>query len=257
MRIVRPSSAALALLLGLASSIVLAQSPPAPPAAPAKEQPPAASATAAAAAPTATAAPAAPAAPAAAAGPAKQTGAATAQAGPAKPAAQARPAAKGPGRKGRKIKDLASKLEGPVATYPGFRMLPDGSSRVFVQVSPKVDVTESKAEGRLVYRMKGARAIQTNQFALVTSFFPTPVGRVQLVDQGADLDLVIDLRIKTDSRHRVLETDSGIVVQVDFPALPPGTQLTASVPKAPAEHRKGKAKRVGKAPDEGEDDGSF
>ena len=45
--------------------------------------------------------------------------------------------------------------------------------------------------------------------------------------------MVIDLRLKSDAQHRVLDTDAGIVVQVDFPKLPPGTQLKVSVPQPP------------------------
>ena len=73
-------------------------------------------------------------------------------------------------------------------------MLADGGSRVFLQVNGKVEVTESKTDRRLVYRMKGVQAIQTNRFPLVTSFFVTPVAKVQLVGRGHNLDMVIDLR---------------------------------------------------------------
>ena len=236
MRFVRPSSAALSLLLGLAPSIVLAQGPPAAPAPPAKDG----------------------AAPAAGASPAKGAAAPATPARPPAVAAQLEapaPAARPQGRKkgGRKVKELARKLEGAVATYPGFRMLPDGTSRVFVQVSQKVEVTESKAEGRLVYRMKGAQAIQTNRFPLVTTFFATPVGKVQLIDQGGDLDMVIDLRLKSDVQYRVLDTDAGIVVQVDFPKIPPGAQSVATTPEAPATApRRRRAMPAAEAPDENE-----
>ncbi|WP_438020023.1 AMIN domain-containing protein [Sorangium sp. So ce315] len=162
-------------------------------------------------------APAAPAAPKAA--PAQAT---TAPAPAKAPAAGAPPAARqrpGRARKPKKADDLAGR---PVATFPGFRMLPTGGSRVFVQIhGGKVDVAESKAAGRLVYRMKGAGAIQTNRFPLVTAFFATPVTQVQLVDQGNDLDMVIDLRAQTEATYRVIETEQGVVIQVDFPPFVP------------------------------------
>ena len=119
----------------------------------------------------------------------------------------------------KKDKEPASRpVTGPVATYPGFRMLPDGGSRVFVSVSKKVPITEHKAQGRVVYRMRGVQApIRTNRLPLLTSFFPTPVGRIQLVEQGTDLDLVIELRAPSEAKHQLLGADGGLLLQVDFP----------------------------------------
>src|SRR5688572_11203795 len=75
-------------------------------------------------------------------------------------AAAANPQAERQPEKPRQARKPAGKraqagADRPVATFPGFRMLPDGGSRVFVQVSGKVGVAESKAEGRVVYRLKG------------------------------------------------------------------------------------------------------
>lgn len=163
-------------------------------------------------------------------------------AGAAAPAAAARqPAVERPAaaakRTARRQKDKATPQDGelPVATFPGFRMLADGSSRVFLQVNGKVEVTESKADRRLVYRMKGVQAIQTNRFPLVTSFFATPVAKVQLIGQGRDLDMVIDLRDRAEPKYTVVEGESGIVVQVDFPpaAVEKGTSEDAEPARAP------------------------
>ncbi|WP_437681178.1 hypothetical protein [Sorangium sp. So ce131] len=165
---------------------------------------------------------------------------------------QAAPQRSGRARK-PKQKDAQLAADGrPLATFPGFRMLPTGGSRIFVQVhGGKVDVAESKAAGRLVYRMKGTGAIQTNRFPLVTAFFATPVTRVQLVDRGDDLDVVIDLRAETDAAYRVIETDQGSVLQVDFPAAVPEQRAAA-----PAEESRKRAVRrtIGKEP--GGDEGS-
>src|SRR5206468_12121349 len=103
----------------------------------------------------------------------------------------------GKSKKSKKSKEADAHPVRPgaaVATFPGFKMLPDGSSRVFVEVSRKIDVTEHKAEGRITYRLKGAAVpIRTNRLPIDTSFFPTPVGRIQLVEEGDDADLVIEL----------------------------------------------------------------
>ncbi|WP_437900058.1 AMIN domain-containing protein [Sorangium sp. So ce124] len=162
-------------------------------------------------------------------------------------------APKRPGRARKPKKDAQASLAGrPVATFPGFRMLPAGGSRVFVQIhGGKVDVAESKAAGRLVYRLKGAGAIQTNRFPLVTSFFATPVTQVQLVGQGNDLDMVIDLRTQTDAAYRVLETDQGMVLQVDFPPSVPEQRAAA-----PAEGSRKRSERRTISQEPGSDESS-
>ncbi|WP_437552708.1 AMIN domain-containing protein [Sorangium sp. So ce327] len=221
MRPSRHLSLSLSLALGLASSLALAQGATAQPA------------------------PKAPAAPEKAAAPQK----------PAvnKPRGGTAGAPKRPGRARKPKKDAQASLAGrPVATFPGFRMLPTGGSRVFVQIhGGKVDVAESKAAGRLVYRLKGAGAIQTNRFPLVTSFFATPVTQVQLVGQGNDLDMVIDLRTQADATYRVLETDQGMVLQVDFPPSVPEQRSAA-----PAEGARKRSERRTISQDPGSDEES-
>jgi len=131
-------------------------------------------------------------------------------------------------------------IKGPVANFPGFRMLSAGESRVSVEISEKVDVTEHKAEGRIAYRMKGVSVpTKTNRLPLETMFFQTPVGRIQLVelDEG-DVDLVIELRQASTPTYKLAEAESGFVLEVDFPkptaAIPP-----PPIPKGPRQKPKG------------------
>ncbi len=169
------------------------------------DDPPAgSSAPAPAAAPAAPAAPDAPPAPAA----------------PRKPGFQSPvPAAKQVvARYGARRKRNAPVWTGPVASYPGFRMLENGGTRVFLEVDRKVDVTEHKAPGRVVYRLQGTAApAEVNRLPMLSSYFPSVVHRVQLVQQGTDLELVVDVREGVGAERRVLDGESGIVVQIDFP----------------------------------------
>src|SRR4051794_4720048 len=90
----------------------------------------------------------------------------------------------------------------PVATSPGFYRLDGGSTRVVVEVNRKVDISENRAQGRIVYRIRGTEVLQHNSgLPLLTGFISTPVDRVQLVQQGPDLDLVIDLRQASEVAH--------------------------------------------------------
>jgi hypothetical protein len=129
-------------------------------------------------------------------------------------------------RAGRR-RDKSVVGNGPIAFYPGFRMLGDGNSQVMVELSRKVEVTEHKAEGRLTYRLHGASVpTHTNRLPLMTGFFATPVARVQLVEDGGDADLVIELRVPADAGYKVVDTATGIVLQVDF--LPLGSPLSGT-----------------------------
>ncbi|MFO0762413.1 MAG: hypothetical protein U0359_38595 [Byssovorax sp.] len=139
------------------------------------------------------------------------------------PAAKGAPRAAGrvkatppPRRRGRNNRPVS--FDGPIAGSPGFRMLEGGVTRIFVEVSRKVDVTENKAKGRVVYHLKGAQApTRTNRLPLLTGFFATPVDRVELIEQGDGLDLAIDVHEALEPRFAVVDTPRGMVLQVDFP----------------------------------------
>jgi hypothetical protein len=105
-----------------------------------------------------------------------------------------------------------------IASFPGFARLEDGKSRIFVEVNNKVEVVENHTPGHLVYRLRGANVMQrTNELPLLTGFFNTPVDRVQLVQDGPDVRVMIDLRETTEVTSRVIDTPRGIVLWVDFP----------------------------------------
>ena len=99
-------------------------------------------------------------------------------------------------------------------------MLQGNASRVFLEVSRKVDITEHKAEGRITYRMKSVGVpTRTNRLPLITTYFRSPVARVQLVPGDDYLDLTIDLRTPSHVTHRVADGEGGVVLEVDFPPI--------------------------------------
>jgi len=124
-----------------------------------------------------------------------------------------------PHRKGKRGHAAPVFVEGmPVAGAPNFFRLDGGATRISLEVSSKVEVTESVAQGRLVYRLRGARVVErVNLLPILTGYFATPVERAQLVQDDHDVTLIIDLREATTPTHRVVETPRGIVLQVDFP----------------------------------------
>jgi hypothetical protein len=183
---------------------------------------------------------------------------------PPPPPVEARPRGKRPppppaATKGRwkKGKQLPA-LEGlPIANAPAFFRLDDGSTRISVECEAKVDIGEHHAQGRLVYRLKGARVMQrTNQLPLVTSWFATPVERAQLVQNGNDVDLVIELREATTPAFRAVETPRGIVIQVDFPKSVAAAERAANRPETSRERASRRATTQTLGTDRRSDDGS-
>ncbi|HEY4120396.1 MAG TPA: hypothetical protein VGM56_21170 [Byssovorax sp.] len=135
--------------------------------------------------------------------------------------------AKGQAKKGARVNPDA-----PIAWFPGFLRLENGTTRIFLEISKHVEITEHRAEGRVTYRLKGAGVPErVNRMPLVTAWFPTAIARVQLVPAGPDADLVIELKRPSESAYRVLDTPRGIVLQVDFPPLP-GTEGAPPPPPA-------------------------
>jgi len=108
---------------------------------------------------------------------------------------------------------------GPVATLPGFEMLPEGGSRLFVELTQNVQVEERKARGVVTYVLKGARVtVHNNTNPLVTVHFNTPVAGAHLVQAGHDLLFVIAMRADATPTWKMNPGKEGSsVLTVDFP----------------------------------------
>ena len=107
----------------------------------------------------------------------------------------------------------------PIATYPGFRMLADGSSQVWVLVTRKVSVTAATSSGVPTFVLVGAYvSTRNNTNALVTTWFETPLARARLHNDAAGAQLVLELREQVPVKHRVVEgKDGSMTVYVDLP----------------------------------------
>jgi hypothetical protein len=174
---------------------------------------------------------------------------------PGRPCSAATPASK-PGpvhRAAAGRRRAVAAIKGPVAITPGFRMLPGGGSRVFVQLSQAVVPVALKSAGTLTYVLPGVHVpVHNNKHPLVTHFFNTPVADARLLADKADVRLVITLRAAAEPTSRVVETEPGRtwVLQVDFPQ---GSYATPSQrdPLPPA-HARGEPGRAPRDAAEGE-----
>ena len=108
---------------------------------------------------------------------------------------------------------------GLVATLPGFQMLPDGGSRLFVALTHNANVTEKRDPRVLTYVIHGAHVVhRNNENALVTVHFNTPVTRARLLPLRGDLVFSVDLRADSAPVWRVVDSgDGSSILQVDFP----------------------------------------
>jgi hypothetical protein len=128
---------------------------------------------------------------------------------------------------------------GLIATLPGFEMLPDGGSRIFVELTHNATVAEKRDARTLSYVIRGARVnLRNNENALVTVHFNTPVTRARILPVHGDVVLSIELRADTPAAWRVVDGAEGSVLQIDFPKgafLAPGEYVPGStLPGMPA-----------------------
>lgn len=112
---------------------------------------------------------------------------------------------------------------------PGFETMPDGSTRLFVELSKPAAFDTKAARGSVTYVLKDARVERrNNENPLVTVHFNTPVTSARLVPHGHDVWFVVDLRANVQPAATMESTKEGpAVLRVAFPKgeyLPPHGQ---------------------------------
>jgi len=115
---------------------------------------------------------------------------------------------------------LHPRVDASIATFPGFRLLPDGQTQLYVELSRPCAVNERRQGGTLIYVLRGARVVaKNNKNALITTHFSTPMDRARLRSAGEDLEVVIDLRADVSAVYEVVLSEGGTArLQVTFPA---------------------------------------
>jgi len=106
-----------------------------------------------------------------------------------------------------------------VVNYPSFEVLRDGSSVVSVQIRGPVQVSEQKAEGRVIYVLNGVAVPErVNRLPMLTQHFPTQVTSVTVEQTtGAGANLVIDLREKSTSTFKLVKNEAGTMLTIVLP----------------------------------------
>ncbi|MCS6901481.1 MAG: hypothetical protein RMJ98_08210 [Myxococcales bacterium] len=139
--------------------------------------------------------------------------------------------------------------EGPVATLLGFEALPGGSSRIYVELSESVTVTQHEAQGQIVFVLENAQIQTSNtENALELSYHNTPVLRAKLrrarLDKqdkkarkgGRDVELLLEMKAEVKPMHRLVEGRKGTYrLEVEFPA---GSGSGSDAPSPPPPSKK-------------------
>jgi hypothetical protein len=127
----------------------------------------------------------------------------------------------------------------PQVTWPGFEMLAQGRSRVFIQLTSRVETEVQSGPNQFVMVLKSARiAGRNNRRPLETRFFNTPVTRASLKKRARDTVLILELRSSSLPLVTTQQASSGyFFVFLDFPAgqfVVQPTPETAAVPSTAA-----------------------
>ena len=99
---------------------------------------------------------------------------------------------------------------GSDAMRPGFETLPDGSTRLFVDLSKAVAYDAKTTPSTLTVVLKDAHVDRrNNQNPLVTLHFNTPVTAARLVPHGRDVWFVVDLRSNVAPTVSMASSENG------------------------------------------------
>jgi hypothetical protein len=119
--------------------------------------------------------------------------------------------------------------DAPVVTWPGFQVLADGSTRVFVQTSIEVK-PELKRDGetRWLVLLPGVTLPSGNaRLPLDTQYFNTPVKTTRIKPHGkSGVAVVLELRTKSVPKVRTEQASNGyFFTYIEFE---PGNYLSAA-----------------------------
>lgn len=163
-----------------------------------------------------------------------------------------------PGKAAEPAHLLGKPGERPVSvTWPGFQLLPDGRSRIFIQMTGLVSHEVSRNGRRLDVRLKNAKLPgSNNKRRLITRYFNTPVLETRLRARKGDVVASLQLREPIEPVLSSETAASGYrFLYITFPAgkyvanaqtPPPAPTATKGATSAPAQASQTKPKSTPK-----------
>jgi len=117
-----------------------------------------------------------------------------------------------------KVEELRYK-NGAWVTWPGFLMLEDGSSRLFLQTTGPLKIKTLEKKGELHIVLKKTKIyLSNNKNPLVTKFFNTPIETARLKKSGKNAVLIVTWKEKTPYKlSQTTDEDGYHYIFIDFP----------------------------------------
>jgi hypothetical protein len=120
-------------------------------------------------------------------------------------------------------------------------MMPDGSSKIFLQIHGTPSVKQIATRGGVTYVLTDCRVpVNNNRHPLMTQYFNTPIADARLRQFQGDVHLRIDLRATVAPTPRLIELVPGKVVLLEV-TFPPGNYQQY----IPGDARRGRGARAG------------
>jgi len=116
-----------------------------------------------------------------------------------------------------RVQELKNK-PGIWVTWPGFMMLEDGSSRVFLQTTQELTYSLEPSQNAIALNLQGASVfLRNNLNPLVTEHFNTPLKRAYLKTEKKQLRLIMELKTKANPTvSQTIDQDGYHYLFVDF-----------------------------------------
>lgn len=125
-----------------------------------------------------------------------------------------------------------------IAEFPGFELIPGeaGGSRLYVDLSKRVEVAEQLAAGTITYVFHDARVDSYNDTnPLELFYFNTPALRARMHVVKKNVVLTVTLRADVKATTRMVDARHGARFEIDFPA---GSYAEKPAPAPPKVEKK-------------------
>ncbi len=125
-----------------------------------------------------------------------------------------------PGGQGTVAPSTRERTRKASITWPGFQVLPDGSTRIFVQTDRPVTPELRRVDSGFAVMMRGAVLPKKGNVRrpLDTHYFNTPVRSVRFTAGREGVTLWLDMRAQGEPRLRTEQTAAGFFSYMEFAA---------------------------------------
>ncbi len=117
-----------------------------------------------------------------------------------------------------RVEELKGRSEAWV-TWPGFMLMEDGGSRIFVQATESLKYIIKDKGTVIILSLRNAKVhLTNNRNPLVTTHFNTPLKRAYIKKRKKEIQLVMELKVSINPQiSRMTDNDGYHYMFIDFP----------------------------------------